>query len=119
MKPDRPYRVGVFRSRADALRVADEARRAGFRKVRVLSPEEHVVEYRRDPGQLPGRLEGLTVPTLPHAVRLLPLEGALLGALCGFFVAWGLGAVGELDMTFGYVVLPVAGFVFFGFVGAM
>jgi len=118
MRVDRPVRVGVFRSRADAVRVAQEARRVGFNQVRVLCGGRPV-SFRFDPGELPGRVESLTPVTLPRSARRLPLEVALLGALCGFLAAWALGATGLLEPLFAYVALPAAGFVFFGLVGAM
>lgn len=118
MKTERPVRVGVFRTRPDAERVAAEARSAGFREVRILS-DESFASYRHDPGELPGRAVDVTPATLPHEARRLPLEGAALGLGLGFLGAWVLGVAGVMNEVFGFLVLPVAGALFCGLIGAM
>jgi hypothetical protein len=118
MKTDLPYRVGVFSTRLEAERAAAEARRAGFKDVRILTDEQSIA-WRHDPFELPGRLEDVASRGLPPPARRLPLEGAGVGLLLGFLAAWGLGAAGIVEYTFGYLVLPATGVIFFGFVGAM
>ncbi len=119
MRTDRPVRVGVFRDGSSARRVVEELRASGFRRVTVVTDDLAIQESFRELCTVRGACED-PVHRSPGQVSMLAAGvGAAVGVVVGFVGVYLFRSAYGPPGAILNVALPLAGFVWGAFIGAM